>query len=94
MGSAMPWTKRFPRLIALPDGRALLTLQDAKDMIEALPQAERNKPDWHIALEALMIAAERDSQVGLAAAAVLRALGAPTPTELPSLKPQTLRVIR
>lgn len=72
----------------------MLTLQDAADFIAALPQEERARADWHVASEALAMAAERDSEVGLAWAAVLRALGTPPPPEPPSLKPPKLRIVR
>lgn len=49
----MAWFKRFTTAILLPNGRRLLTLQDASDYIAALPKAESDAADWQLAMEAL-----------------------------------------
>lgn len=95
----MVWFKRFPNPILLPNGRRLHSLQDASDHIALLPQAERDQIDWQVAMEALVIAAERDGDVFMAWTSVVRALNrgipspAPKPPEPPSPKPPRFRVV-
>ena len=60
----MVWFKRFVDPIVLPDGRKLLTLRDAAEYIT----------DWQVAMETLLLVAERDGPEMLARIAVLRAL--------------------
>lgn len=61
----MAWFKRFVDPIVLPDGRELLTLRDAAEYITALPKAEHDAADWQIAMEVLLLVAERDGPMGL-----------------------------
>ena len=78
----MAWFKRFVDPIVLPDGRKLLTLRDAAEYITALPKAEHDAADWQIAMETLLLVAERDGPEMLARIAVMKALdqnGDPTP---------------
>ncbi|WP_249130092.1 hypothetical protein [Bradyrhizobium sp. AUGA SZCCT0283] len=70
----MAWFKRFYDPIILPDGRKLLTYRDAAEYITALPKAERDAADWQVAMETLLLAAERDGPEMLARIAVKRAL--------------------
>ena len=70
----MAWFKRFCNPIILPDGRKLLTLRDAAEYIAALPKAEHDAADWQVAMETLLLVAERDGPEVLAWVAVLRAL--------------------
>jgi hypothetical protein len=70
----MAWFKRFVDPIILPDGRELLTLRDAAEYITALPKAEHDAADWQIAMETLMLVAERDGPEMLAQTAVMKAL--------------------
>jgi hypothetical protein len=39
----------------LPDGRKLLTLNDAADFITKLPKKESDLPEWQAAIEVLML---------------------------------------
>ena len=55
----MSWKRRFDDPIVLPDGRQLVTLQDAGTYITKLPKAEHNAPEWQTAIEMLLKAAER-----------------------------------
>jgi len=73
------WFKRFEGPIVLDDGRELLTLRDAASYITALPKAESDGPEWQIAMEALVVAAERGGLVTLARIAVMKALGQSPP---------------
>jgi len=58
----------------LPDGRKLLTLRDAAEYITALPKAEHDAADWQVAMETLLLVAERDGPEMLARIAVMKAL--------------------
>lgn len=89
----MPWFKRFPDPITLANGRELLTLQDAVDYVTALPEAERDAPDWKLATEALALAAERSGYERLARAAMMRALQPPLAPQPPP-EPPRLRIVR
>jgi hypothetical protein len=55
----MAWFKRFVDPI-VPDGRELLTLRDAAAYITALAKAEQDAADWQVAMETLLLVAERD----------------------------------
>jgi hypothetical protein len=70
----MAWFKRFIDPIILPDGRKLLTLRDAAEYITALPKAEHDAADWQVAMETLLLVAERNGPKMLARIAVMRAL--------------------
>lgn len=70
----MAWFKRFYDPIILPDGRELLTLRDAAEYITALPKAEHDAADWQVAMETLLLVAERDRPEMLARIAVVKAL--------------------
>jgi hypothetical protein len=70
----MAWFKRFYDPIILPDGRKLLTYRDAAEYITALPKAEQDAPDWQIAMETLLLVAERDGPEMPARIAVMKAL--------------------
>jgi hypothetical protein len=50
----MPWSSAFEDPIALPDGRKLLTLEDAANYITKLPEAEHTAPEWQAAMESLI----------------------------------------
>ena len=80
---SVAWLKRFHDPIILPDGRRQLKLRDAAEYI-ALPKAERGAADWQVAMEGLLLVAERDGPEILVRIAVMKALnqhGEPTPKE-------------
>jgi hypothetical protein len=56
----VPWSATFVDPIVLPDGRKLLTLRDAAD--------------WQVAMETLLLVAERDGPEMMARIAMMRAL--------------------
>jgi hypothetical protein len=70
----MAWSKRFYDPIILPDGRELLTLREAAEYITALPKAEHDAADWQVAMETLLLVAERDGPEMMARIAVMKAL--------------------
>lgn len=71
---AMAWFKRFYDPIILPDGRELRTYRDAAEYISALPKAEQDAADWLIAMETLLLVAERNAPEMLARIAIVKAL--------------------
>jgi hypothetical protein len=75
----MAWFKRFAEPIVVPDGRELLTLRDAAEYITALPKAEQHAADWQVAMETLILVAERDGPEMLARVAVMKALNGNKP---------------
>ena len=93
----MVWFKRFYDPIVLPDGRELLTMRDAAEYIAALPKAEHDAADWQVAMETLILVAERDGPEMLARIAVMKALNrdAATATPAPRRKPaKVFRIVR
>jgi hypothetical protein len=53
------WNERLDRPIDLPNGKTLLTLEDARLYILQLPRSEIESVTCQIAIEALLIAAEK-----------------------------------
>jgi hypothetical protein len=53
------WDQRFDCPVVLPDGKTLRTLEDARRYIITLPKSEHKTTAWQIAIEALLVAAER-----------------------------------
>jgi hypothetical protein len=63
----------------LPDGRELVTLEDAGTFITKLPKAEHEAPEWLAAAQALLLVAERGGSIMFARIGVVRALNAGKP---------------
>ena len=55
----MSWDRRLDRPVVLPDGKTLRTLEDARRHILTLPKSEHETTAWQVAIEALLIAAEK-----------------------------------
>jgi hypothetical protein len=53
------WDQRFDRPVVLPSGKTLRTLEDARQYILTLPKSEHETTAWQVAIEALLIAAEK-----------------------------------
>jgi hypothetical protein len=68
------WQRRFEDPIQLPDGRQLVTLQDAGTYITTLPEAEHTTPQWQAAMEALMLVATLGGPTIFARIGFMRAL--------------------
>jgi hypothetical protein len=90
----MAWFKRFYDPIILPDRRKLLTLRDAAEYIAALPKAEHNAADWQVAMETLLLVAERDGPEMLARIAVMKALDRRHPTPVPAPRRKRAKAFR
>ena len=54
----MSWSTPFPEPIELPDGRKLVTLDQAARYIQKLPKATQQRQEWQTATEILIKAAE------------------------------------
>jgi hypothetical protein len=73
--SARGWSRKFDDPIPLPNGRQLVTLEDAGTYITQLPKAEHTAPEWQAAMEALMLVAKsREGPTMFARIGVMRAL--------------------
>jgi hypothetical protein len=53
------WDQRFDLPIVLPDGKTLRTLEDARRYIITLAKSEHKTTAWQVAIEALLVAAEK-----------------------------------
>lgn len=91
----MPWFRRFADPITLADDGKMFTLQDAANYIAALPKAERDAAVWKIAMEALILVAERNGAELLARIAMQMALndGKPPPAPAPQKPAKKFRVV-
>ena len=68
------WKRSFDDPIVLPDGRQLITLEDAGDYITKLPKAVHEAPEWQAAMEALILVATLGGPTMLPRIGVMRAL--------------------
>jgi hypothetical protein len=74
MSKRTGWGCEFDDPIELPDGRTLVTLQDAGTYITKLPKAEHEAPEWQAAMEALILVAMLGGPTMFARIGVMRAL--------------------
>jgi hypothetical protein len=74
MTPAKGWDRTFDDPILLPDGRELRTLRDAGQYIANLPNREHDAPEWHTAIEALMLVVEHGGDTMLPRIGIMRAL--------------------
>jgi hypothetical protein len=58
----------------LPQGRHLITLEDAGNYITKLPKKEAAAQEWQTAMEALILVAERNGPTMLARIGMMKAL--------------------
>ena len=54
----MSWSSAFDDPTPLPRGRHLVTLKDAANYIQKLPEAEQLLDEWQAAVEALLLVVE------------------------------------
>ncbi len=66
MPTAKGWRRAFDEPIVLPDGRELITLEDAGTYFTKLPKTEHDADEWRAAMEALLLVAERNGPTMLA----------------------------
>lgn len=70
----MPWSKRFPEPIDLPDGVRLTTLQDAGAYITSLPKQLHDTLPWQNAMHVLIQAADHGGPIEFAGLGMRQAL--------------------
>ena len=68
------WKRPFDNPIVLPDGRALVTHEDAGDYITMLPKADQQLDEWQTAIECLMLVVKLGGPTMFARIGMLRAL--------------------
>jgi hypothetical protein len=54
----MSWDRPFDQPVPLPSGPPARTLRDVANYIKALPKLERDTPEWRLAIQMLIDAAE------------------------------------
>jgi hypothetical protein len=54
----MSWDRPFDRPVPLPSGAPARTLRDAANYIRNLPKSEHDLPEWRLAVQMLIDAAE------------------------------------
>jgi hypothetical protein len=74
MKSPQGWKRPFDDPIPLPRGRHLVTLKDAAEYIQKLPEAEHLLAEWQAAVEALLLVVELNGPTMMARIGVMRAL--------------------
>jgi hypothetical protein len=70
----MSWSRRFDEPIPLPGGRQFVTLKDAAEDIQKLPEAEQQLEEWQTAVEALLLVVELNGLTMMARIGIMRAL--------------------
>ncbi|KRR07803.1 hypothetical protein [Bradyrhizobium valentinum] len=70
----MSWDRPFAQPVPLPKGPPAQTLRDAADYIRNLPQTERDRQEWRLAVQMLIDAAEDRGPMLFARMGIVRAL--------------------
>jgi hypothetical protein len=70
----LSWERPFDQPVPLPSGPPARTLRDAANYIKKLPKEEHDKPDWRLALQTLIDAAEDRGPMLFAKIGILRAI--------------------
>jgi hypothetical protein len=68
------WDRPFDKPIPLPSGPPARTLRDAGNYIRSLPKSERDTPEWRLAVQMLIDAAEDRGPMLFAKIGMLRAI--------------------
>ncbi|MCA6113766.1 hypothetical protein J6524_02310 [Bradyrhizobium sp. WSM 1738] len=72
----MSWDRPFAQPVPLPKGPPAQTLRDAANYIRTLPQSERDRQEWRLAIQMLIDAAEDRGPMLFARMGIIRALEA------------------
>ena len=72
--TARGWKRSFDDPIPPPNGRQLLTLEDAGAYITQLPKADQQLDEWQIAIEALLLVVKQNGPTMFARIGVMKAL--------------------
>jgi hypothetical protein len=87
------WDQRFFDPIMVPGRKPLVTLRDAAQYIIELPKAERELPQWEIAIEWLMLVGEHGGDPMVPRIAMMKALQRHEPKAAPE-SAKTYKTIR
>ena len=68
------WKRPFDDPIPLPDGRRLVTLEDAGAYITELPKADQQLDEWQTAIEALLVVVKQNGPTMFARIGMMKAL--------------------
>jgi hypothetical protein len=68
------WERPFDHPVPLPSGPPARTLRDAASYIKKLPKSERDTPEWRLAIQMLIDAAEDRGPMLFAKMGILRAV--------------------
>ena len=68
------WKRPFDDPIPLPRGRQLVTLEDAANYTQKLPEAEQLLKEWQAAVEALLLVVDLSGPTMMVRIGMLRAL--------------------
>jgi hypothetical protein len=60
--AAKGWSRKFDEPIPLPNGRELVTLEDAGRYVDALPRRVHEREEWQTVMEVLLLAVEAVNQ--------------------------------
>ena len=72
--TAKGWKRSFDDPIHLPNGRQLLTLEDAGAYITQLPKAAQRLDEWQTAIEALLLVVKQNGPTMFARMGIMKAL--------------------
>ena len=70
----MSWERPFDQPIPLPSGPPARTLRDAANYIKNLPRSEHDTPEWRLAIQMLIDAAEDRGPMLFAKMGIIRAV--------------------
>jgi hypothetical protein len=70
----MFWDRPFDQPVPLPGGGSARTLRDAANFIRKLPNSEHDSPEWRLAIQMLIDAAEDRGPILFARMGIVRAL--------------------
>jgi hypothetical protein len=68
------WERSFNQPVPLPGGRPARTLRDAGNYIKKLPKSEHETPEWRLAIQMLIDAAEDRGPMLFARMGIVRAV--------------------
>lgn len=74
MECPVSWDRPFDRPVPLPSGPPARTLRDAANYIRKLPKSEYDTPEWRLAVQMLIDAAENRGPMLFAKMGILRAV--------------------
>jgi hypothetical protein len=72
----MSWDRPFDNPVPLPRGAPARTLRDAAEYIKKLPKGEHDRPEWRLAVQMPIDAAENRGPMLFARMGILRAIEA------------------